>query len=87
MTETRGQWRVGATFNPSASSLVDEIKQTAAKLIDLIDQIDFGAHRPDGMEPETASERARLKALAQTHVETAAMFAVKAVTKPNRGGV
>ena len=35
--QTKGEYRVGTTFNPSASGLVDEIKRKAADLIDLID--------------------------------------------------
>lgn len=68
---TLGEYRVGINFNPSKDSMVDQIKRAAADLIDLIDTID----QPDG-------EVNRLRALAMTHVEDAAMWAVKATTKP-----
>ena len=68
-----GQFRVGISFNPGGNPLVDEIKYKAAELIDMIDSIQT---RED--------EVVRLKALAMTHIEDAAMWAVKAVTKPDR---
>ena len=76
--QTKGEYRVGITFNPSASGLVDEIKRKAADLIDLIDSI------PSDRETERGNETGRLKALAQTEIESAAMWAVKAATKPER---
>lgn len=73
---TKGEIRVGATFNPSGDPLVTELKAAAARLIDLIDRIvdetDAGMPMP---------ERRRLKAIAQTATEEAAMWAVKAATK------
>ena len=71
---TKGEYRVGVSFNPSGDIWVDEIKTAAAELIDLIADI------PD----EGIDERKRLKALAQTEVESAAMWAVKAATKRPR---
>ena len=63
-----GEDRVRIKFNPSADSLVDEIKQKTAELINL-------CYR------EAASpEEHRLWALAMTHYEDAAMWAVKAAT-------
>jgi len=50
---------------------VGQIKRAAADLIDLVTIID-GTER---------AEVARLKALAQTDIESAAMWAVKAATK------
>ena len=76
---TKGEYRVGINFNPSADDMVSKIKRAAADLIDLIDSIE--AVNADG-SPEQYSEIARLKALAQTHVEEAAMWAVKSATKP-----
>lgn len=70
---TKGEYRVGITFNPSNDDMVGKIKRAAADLIDLIDTI-----------PPTSGEVDRLIALAQTHIEDAAMWAVKAVTKPAR---
>jgi len=70
-----GEYRVGISFNPGGHSDVDKIKRAAADLIDMIDRIQ--AH---------GDEVVRLKHLAMTHVEDAAMWAVKAVTKPKLGG-
>ena len=70
---TLGEYRVGITFNPGGNETVDAIKRAAADLIDLIDRIEI---------KHEASEVARLKALAITHIEDGAMWAVKAATKP-----
>ncbi len=77
---TKGEHRVGISFNPSSNPMVDKIKRAAADLIDLCDTIET----PSGALPEHAGEIARLKALAMTHVEDAAMWAVKAATKQPR---
>lgn len=83
---TKGEYRVGINFNPSNDDTVGRIKSMAAALIDFIEGIeaptvpdDFGG---DVYLASQASEINRLKALAQTHVEDAAMWAVKAATKP-----
>lgn len=68
---TRGEYRVGIDFNPSGSEIVDNIKRIAAEAIDLIDEL----------EDQGDAEIIRLKALAMTHAEDAAMWAVKAATK------
>ena len=73
---TKGEYRVGINFNPSADDTVAKLKRAAADLIDLIDQIPGDVTRD-----LRGSEVARLKALAQTEVESAAMWAVKATTK------
>lgn len=80
MTQTKGEYRVGITFNPSHMSVVDDIKRRAADLIDLIESI------PSDRESECGNEVGRLKALAQTAIEDGAMWAVKAATKPERQG-
>lgn len=72
---TKGEYRVGITFNPSGDDLVAQIKRQAADLIDLIETI------PSDRESAVGNERGRLKALAQTEIESAAMWAVKAATK------
>lgn len=72
---TKGEMRVGISFNPSNNPVVDKIKRAAADLIDMIDEIESDRDTPIG------NERGRLKALAQTDVENAAMWAVKAATK------
>lgn len=75
MSMTKGEYRVGIDFNPSGDDMVGQIKRKAADLIDIIESID--AHK-DGPNTEVM----RLKALAQTEIESAAMWAVKAATKP-----
>jgi hypothetical protein len=70
---TTGEYRVGITFNPGKDKMVDKIKRAAADLIDLVETI-----------PGDGSEVARLRALAATHFEDGAMWAVKAATKPLR---
>ena len=67
---TLGEYRVGITFNPGNNPQVDNLKRKAADFIDAI--ANFYTDDP---------EVARLKVLAQTHAEDAAMWAVKAVTK------
>lgn len=67
---TLGEYRVGIDFNPSKNPTVDGIKRRAADLIDYINNI------PAGFD-----EVKRLKALAFTNVEDAAMWGVKAATK------
>jgi hypothetical protein len=68
---TLGEERVRLSFNPGADSLVTEIKRATAALIDLCDRHDGVAVTP---------EEQRLWALAMTHYEDAAMWAVKAAT-------
>jgi len=73
---TKGEYRVGINFNPANDDMVGRIKRAAADLIDLIESV--LAQTADSV-PETQ----RLKALAQTEIESAAMWAVKAATKPS----
>lgn len=75
--QSKGEYRVGITFNPSANDKVAQIKRAAADLIDLIETIDV-----TGMDVMHAAEVGPLKTLAQRDVERAAMWAVKAATKP-----
>lgn len=64
--KTLGEARVRTEFNPSNDSIVDQIKQKSADLINLC---------------ETLKEKdGRLASLAQTGYEEAAMWAVKAAT-------
>lgn len=80
---TKGEYRVGISFNPSNSGEVAEIKEAAARLIDQIGAISIKADQHGAeADPQYQQEVARLKALAQTGVEEAAMWAVKAATKP-----
>ena len=68
---TKGEFRLGIAFNPSGSTQVDGVKQITAGLI-------------DEMQPivDKGGEAGRCAALAQTQYEQAAMWAVKAITKP-----
>jgi hypothetical protein len=59
-----GEDRVRIKFNPNANTVVDEIKRRTAELIDLCETL--------------KAKDPRLAALAQTHYEDAAMWAVKA---------
>ena len=77
---TKGEYRVGINFNPSADDMVGRIKRAAADLIDLIETITTSG------VGDQYNEVTRLKALAQTEVESAAMWAVKAATKPAMEG-
>lgn len=72
MPESLGEYRVGVTFNPSGDKAVSDIKRACADVIDYINLI-----TGDG-------EVQRLKALAMTHIEDGAMWAVKAATKKGR---
>ena len=69
MEQTLGQMRVKADFNPAKNELVDQLKNKAAEFIDLCEQL-----RASG----GGKEKARAISLAQTHVETGCMYAVKA---------
>jgi hypothetical protein len=68
-----GEDRVRVKFNPSENSLVSQIKQKSAELIDLCE-----AHKLDKTTAPT--EAGRLWYIAQMHYENAAMWAVKAAT-------
>lgn len=90
--QTLGQYKVGVTFNPSQNPTVDEIKQKAADLIDLINGIPL----PDAPSPTDESdadffeapsrwvEVLSLKRRALEAIEDGAMLAVNAATKPER---
>lgn len=67
-----GEDRVRIKFNPSDDSVVAQIKQKSAELINLCEEL-----RNKGSADK---EHQRLWALAQTHYEDAAMWAVKAAT-------
>jgi hypothetical protein len=88
MSMTKGEYRVGIDFNPSADDMVGQIKRAAADLIDMIEAIPVP--KPDSVEGlgkaaaanQRAAEVIRLKYVSQEAIEDAAMWAVKAVTKP-----
>ena len=70
MTQTLGTKRMGAQHDPSKNEVVDQIRNKAANLHDMIDSL-LGTD-------EISGEKRRLVALAQTHLQTAKMFAVEA---------
>jgi hypothetical protein len=72
---TLGEYRVGITSNLGGNKMVNNIKRAAAALIDLIDTLG---------DVDESGECARLRALAMTHIEDGAMWAVKAAMKPRR---
>lgn len=72
---TIGEDRVRTKFNPSNDSLVEQIKQKSAELIDLCEEA-----KKNSPGTRERPEEMRLWALAQTHYEDAAMWAVKAAT-------
>jgi hypothetical protein len=75
---TLGEKRIRVTYNPLENNNVSLIKQKTAELIDLLDNFESPSPKNDaiGINPEFA----RLRSLAQTNYEQAAMWAVKAVT-------
>lgn len=68
---SKGAFRVGVEFNPSNSHEINTVKQNTAVLIDMVEPI-----------RENGGEAGRCAAIAQTKFEEAAMWAVKAITKP-----
>lgn len=76
--QTKGEYLVGANFNPSGNNLVDQIKRKAADLIDTISQIEAS----NDAEHSQISETHRCRSLAITNIEQGAMWAVKSATKP-----
>ena len=61
---------VGLTFNPSGDERVTKAKQLFAEAIDLMNEVRW----------EQRSEKARLCSVAITEIQTAQMWAVKALT-------
>lgn len=71
MSQTLGQKRVKAEFNPAKDGHVDIIKNKCSELIDILEEM--------RTYPQTGTgEKQRLISLAQTEIESAAMWAVKA---------
>lgn len=66
---THGEHLVGKSFNPGGSEHVTTLKRMAAEMIDYVRK-----HGKDG----------RCTAIATTDIESAAMWAVKSVTKGPR---
>lgn len=70
--QTLGEYRVGTDFNPSGDELVNEIERCSAAMID-----DLQSFKADA-----TGEAVELLDRAQTEIELAAMYGVKAATKP-----
>ena len=71
---SEGEYRVGVSFNPSNNPRVDAIKALAARFIDELFSLSLERDHPG----------ARCASIAMTEMESAAMWAVKAVTKQPR---
>lgn len=76
-----GEKAVGLSFNPGGNPKVDAIKKTFAESIDLLnnEREDIKNRGDDGQN----GERLRMIAVAITELQTAQMWAVKAVTWSN----
>lgn len=75
LTISRGDLLVRPNFNPTKNGFVHNIKTNIASTIDIV------ANLPGiPKNPAEVSEQARWKNLAITHLELAAMYAVKAAT-------
>lgn len=69
--KTLGEIRVRTEFNPGNNDKVSQIKQKSAELINLV----------ESLRTETGpSDKNRLISVAETSIEEAAMWAVKAAT-------
>jgi hypothetical protein len=73
-SQTLGQKRVKAEFNPAKNDLVDQIKNKTAELIDLLESMRVAGTTAQ----QTHAEKHRVISIAQTEFEGACHFAVKA---------
>ena len=73
---TKGERLVRVSFNPSGNEKVDYAKREFATLLDRVDAVEA----PEGADSETKAEVGRAKAVAITHLQTASMFTVSALT-------
>jgi len=86
MNKTIGEKRVRCEFNPSNNSIIDQIKQKSAELINLINDLTLeGIPGPDiqpnsQYELDTKPEFEYLKEMGTRQIEDGCMWAVKAVT-------
>lgn len=85
-TQTKGQFRVQcgalAAADQSSEAAIKDIEVKAAALIDAIEQAVPMQAAETTEQAHLQAERARLRALAQTAVEEASMWAAKAILKP-----
>lgn len=79
---TRGQVVMAVTFNPDQRQDVAEIKQIFADTFDKIDKwVGAKIQGPATLSSQTLQDVNRLASIAKTNLETAQMYAVKAVTR------
>jgi len=74
---TYGQKLVGLTFNPGNNPDVDKIKKLSAELIDIMDDL---RKSQNTLHDGKGSEGQRLCSVTITELQTAQMWAVKAIT-------
>lgn len=81
MEKTLGEKRVKVDFNTTNDSLVDQLKKKSAELIDLCEKMRYETSalmtRAD-LKTIDSPEKQRLISLAQTDIESACMWIVKA---------
>jgi hypothetical protein len=82
-TLTRGQQVMSVSFNPGQREDVAAIKQIFADAFDEITKWVNAKKLGDAMlsSEQAAMDVNRLAAIAKTHLETAQMYAVKAITR------
>lgn len=73
---SEGEFRVRTTFNPSNDSIIDQIKQKGADLINLVDSL----QPKDESDKRNCASLGRLKSLAMTEIESGTSWAFKAAT-------
>lgn len=80
---TRGQQVMSVSFNPGQREDVAALKQIFADAFDEIDKwVTAKLNKENLLLPtDTVSDTMRLAAIAKTNLETAQMYAVKAVTR------
>lgn len=74
---TYGEMAVGLTFNPSNNVDVDTLKRLFAKQIDIMDDLRKSINT---LYDGKGSEGQRLCSVAITEIQTAQMWAIKAIT-------
>lgn len=74
---TYGEKAVGLSFNPGNNPDVDKIKKLSAELINIMDDL---RKSQNTLHDSKGSEGQRLCSIAITELQTAQMWAVKAIT-------
>ena len=90
--QTTGQYRVGSEFNPSGDDAVTRLKTKAAAFIDecatmkkaVANRMDPGDAKMGTPDYDRCVEQLELLDITMRQCEQAAMWAVKAATKPER---